>query len=905
MATSQPPDLQGTPLALGFNQGINLDQINENIYPVNGEPAPHLTNTGILRDNGVTNLYETTAVDSNGEFVFYAPNGKKISILASTAPGSIFIDGNKIGGSAAQYAVSSRVRAPFGAIDVAISSTQTWLLLTKTQNASGFRVFQISEYDPTTSTVTGTRNLTETYGYPTEDYACFVKASSMTLANADVADLSFSGTTVTARISVSGTFRTIFNALGKAKSFIGISAFSNAGTYIMGGIPDNTSMPRSYYSATPAVGPWTAVAESSYLTPSVTSIIFNGATAAISLRAVPWSGSTANFVNFSTTIGISAVGVVTVTPSTVAGLVIVPSDTHTMFGAMAGRYKSTAATQFSPFLDSAARSDKTVTAYAVIPEATYVNGSSVWVQSIDGIPTHVVASEPSGNGIAPGAVLNEYGNISAYSPVILWTNTSGGVNPRYVVIPGLDGVYVVTISVRTGYKIFPISKDVVQLNDLNACIIDTVKGVVEYNVSGSATGFFGDMYLAGSNQVAWQTTGIYSNAADAGLVATTAGSTAGVAGFTTAQIPVTFASVHSDAKFFQSASGTLFADNITIVDNANPFSGIQVNTDMTVAYVQNSNLPVPIDAIYKDGGIQLLSGSALQTVNFDDSDGFAQYYAGYTVANQYPVSYQFFNLFGQLYGFDGTKISRMPVNGATAGTPEQVAIATGLTFIANSPVIAWFWSSFDNTLYSFNGGASIEHWQPMTGVALVSSGVFNSRENALFLQLADNTTLIFRDGLGGQFANAFTSQTMYSTDLGVYFVNNSTPTTSKTWSYYSGTGTPITLTWQSGFYGQQLNRYCRLTQAVFVFKVPDPATTNITVNYKWIIENSNGTETATFTGGTYTASSTGYVRIQYNPTQAYTYGFSLGISCTKKITLYELTAYYTDGGIAPVSNRLP
>jgi len=134
--TSQQPDPLGTPLAIGFNQGINLDQVNENIYPVNGETAPHLTNTGVLRDNGVTNLYETTAVDSNGQYVMYAPNGKKISLDTTSNFGRIFVDGVLTGGLSGQAfgkaALASRVIAPLGAIDFAVATNGRWLLLTET-----------------------------------------------------------------------------------------------------------------------------------------------------------------------------------------------------------------------------------------------------------------------------------------------------------------------------------------------------------------------------------------------------------------------------------------------------------------------------------------------------------------------------------------------------------------------------------------------------------------------------------------------------------------------------------------------------------------------------------------------------------------------------------------------------
>jgi hypothetical protein len=132
-----------------------------------------------------------------------------------------------------------------------------------------------------------------------------------------------------------------------------------------------------------------------------------------------------------------------------------------------------------------------------------------------------------------------------------------------------------------------------------------------------------------------------------------------------------------------------------------------------------------------------------------------------------------------------------------------------------------------------------------------------------------------------------------------------TPSLSKLWTYYSGSGTPITVTWQSGFYGLGRNQYCRITQAVVTVKITDPTITSITINYKWVTANSSGTETATYSGGTYQVSTTGYARFQYNPTQSLVYGASIGVSFSKKAILYDAVMYYTDGGVAPVPNRLP
>ena len=130
MATSQQPMPQGTPFPVKFNTSINLDNVNENVYGFDDGTAPALTNTGILRDDGVTNLYETTSTSSFSN-TFYAPNGKKIELSYSDQ--TAYVDGSKVG-NFGSYGESSRVSAPLGAIDMAVTSTDTWLLLNKTTN---------------------------------------------------------------------------------------------------------------------------------------------------------------------------------------------------------------------------------------------------------------------------------------------------------------------------------------------------------------------------------------------------------------------------------------------------------------------------------------------------------------------------------------------------------------------------------------------------------------------------------------------------------------------------------------------------------------------------------------------------------------------------------------------------
>jgi hypothetical protein len=769
--------------------------------------------------------------------------------------------------------------------------------------------YKVSEYDPESQTVTGSTTFTTAIAPTTANYACLVKSHQMTLANVDVAYIYFTGSTVTCKVFVAGVEKTIFNAAGHPYKYTGISAFKNGGTYAVGGVPTTAAMPQTYSLPSPYTTPALVGTECSYLANYEE---FNtSASLTLNLIGTPSTLSTSNWSTFGTKVSISTTGVVTATTITnsLASLVIIPTNAYSGFGWSSGIFKSTTATKFSPFILDAPASAaiviiETVTDYGTKPVPVCSIGlTSAQKAFLYGIaPGNTLATTGNARpsqvvwGGTYGAMpIVEQGNVADNSPVCQWVNSAGVYTvsiPGPQTAPGTNTITIATIGANT-YQMFPISKDVVQLTDSYGTVVDTVTGNVEVNAGAHCPGIVSDIYLTSTNLVGYQTTTKYSNAIDVGTLTLVTGPTA------TSSMTAT------------SIAGAVLLPVIFYAGATSPTAvclysgGAQVATDKTIGYTTNNNVPPPVDAQYSGGGVKLLGSSALQTVGEADADAYAQYYAGYTLANQLPIAYDFFNLFGQLYGFDGTKIFRIPVNGATVGTPEQVALASGLTFVANSPTVAWFYSTFDNTMYVFTGGQKVEKWQEMTGTSAVQSGAYSVRENSLYLQLADSTVIVFRDNYAGILSNAYASQTTYTTDLGTYFVNDATPSLSTLWSYYAGTGTPIPCTWQSGYYGMGRNQYCRITQVVLTLKVTDVLTSDITVNYRWVTANDSGTESATFYAGTYQASSTGYVRIQYNPTQALVYGASIGVSFDKKAILYDAVMYYTDGGVAPVPNRLP
>lgn len=880
MATSQQPTPQGQPYVVDFTQSINLDNVAEKVYPFDDGVAPHLTNTGILRDDGVTNLYETARDDSVAYTgTWYAPDGSRVNIGAD----GIYVNDRLVSSDpVVQAVVETKIVT---CLDLSISSTGTILALVERVGVNASRV-DVVEMDYSTGDTLNTRTLPSSYGANGPYFLCLVKTPQMTFANTAVAHVVFSaGNINVAYIDSSLVSYTVLTTPATSSFMDGISAFGNGGTVVIGGIAVSGAASSSYRNNAPNnYAAWSNVGSGSYSHLEPTRAIPTYTTmASMDILATPSTLRTSATSIFGAILGISDVGVFTSTPSTAAGLNINAGSFYSGFGYASGLYTSAAATVLSPYHVrhntgiTVTNRDLTVTPYAVKPDSFQFSTYSATI--VSGKIAQV------GVGYSP---VCDYGYPSNKNAIVKWS-TSASVDEYFLTIPGKETVQIVKVS-ASNFRLYAIAPNLVTFADANGTIINTSLYQVETNKAMMPRAFISDMLLTGTKSLAWQSTGKYSNSPDMGQINNVAGYSSGVY----------YDGVSNLFEFYQSStsSGTLFSVGAFRNDDF-------LATDNTVAYVPNPNITPPAISEFRGGGISMVLESSLQTVNFATAYGFAQYYNGYTLANLYPIQYQFFNIFGQLYGFDGTKIYRMPVNGATAGTPEQVALASGLVFITNSPTAAWFWSSFDNSVYSFDGGQSVQKWQEMTGVGTVVSGAYSVLESSLYLQLSDDTTLVFRDEKASQLANAYTSQTIYATDGGTYFVNDDTPTQSKKWSYFAGTGTPIALTWQSGFYGFGRNQWSRISFVVFTLKVADSATTDITVNYRWLTSTDNGTETKTFTGGSYSESSTGYVRLQYNPTNPLVYGASVGISCTKKVTLYECVVYYTDGGVAQVPNLGP
>jgi len=140
---------------VNIRNSINTDTIEQDFKSFEDASAPMLVNTGIERDGGVTNLYETENTYSEAGQYVITEDGKTISIVNSSTPDykTIKIDGKSIG-QASSYGVEYQF-AVEGVEDVFLDSS-SYVTCTLIDN-----VITVSEYDYT-QTLLNTRQVTFT-----------------------------------------------------------------------------------------------------------------------------------------------------------------------------------------------------------------------------------------------------------------------------------------------------------------------------------------------------------------------------------------------------------------------------------------------------------------------------------------------------------------------------------------------------------------------------------------------------------------------------------------------------------------------------------------------------------------------------------------------------------------------
>lgn len=386
---------------------------------------------------------------------------------------------------------------------------------------------------------------------------------------------------------------------------------------------------------------------------------------------------------------------------------------------------------------------------------------------------------------------------------------------------------------------------------------------------------------------------------------------------------------HSAATNGQARVYTLRQSGITGVSHPRYIETDYLDSPMA-SFVQNDNLPIPAGSKIDAGIVKLPTGIAKLTQFQSDLDGSIHEYFGYTLTNYLEIEADPFVIQGQIYAYDGVWINAIASSAAGLGTPEPIVKAVGLRLLTVSANEAFFARDYDDCIVAFNGARDIVKFADFTGLKIagytsatgsaianiepqnyglntrIAAATYHEKSKAMWVRLSrastsSSTYFVKIDESGtALYEFAYRSSPNATGMDDWHIINRSTAVlfvqpyngsvNSGRYYVYSG-GTVSTLDYQSPYYGYEEGHYATVLKYVLRVKVADAATTNIVINYKWFTYDSSGNETYTFSAGAYTASS-GYAYLEYTPTQQLVHGASIGLTCTKEISIISITGHY-------------
>ena len=194
----------------------------------------------------------------------------------------------------------------------------------------------------------------------------------------------------------------------------------------------------------------------------------------------------------------------------------------------------------------------------------------------------------------------------------------------------------------------------------------------------------------------------------------------------------------------------------TYINNAYSFTTLSNRSTGTAQLVYNGGGLLVNAPLYTGSSATTLLpvalGQTYPSINTTTSGAYTYFlypgFEGYLFGNQVALSYSTFVINGQTYLFNGQNIYLADINSQTNVLNSQVFIcsAVGLSLLAVSPTTAYFLSTFDNSIFTFMGGRSVDKMKRMLGLPNINQGIFNSRDNTLLLDAVGNF-IYQRDGV--------------------------------------------------------------------------------------------------------------------------------------------------------------
>lgn len=887
-------------------QSINTDTVESDIKLAEGE-SPHLVNTGIERDGGLTNLYKASESNSLYDEVFYCKSGGKVGLRYDSVNDfyRVYSNGKEVC-QVPPWGVKTKAAVRAQAEDV-VATTDGKLLTVRTANGKAV----IEEYDPAvswiplrTKEITMDATILQTF---------FVRRIDQTFDTTDAVVGIYAFNAAENRFKLFDTSGLLYTG-NVACQFNQIFAWWADYGYI---IVSNQELTASTLKLLKSDG--TSDASIAFRT-NVTARV-NRLTGAVVFYAFSIIGS---LVPESSLLAQEYI------PPAAPGGVWTRNDIN-ITGTTKTNYESCIGGVICSNKDGIGQ--KIIDWYDGIAKKTWIVGHDTvpeFFGLVDGDSTDKIYIKQN-TILYKGAYLSvSWDEFSIGKPI----TEIGEINPFYApqIMKNADGDYVVVFKRSNetfGYTILSkdldsriqaISNSVVELNTIYAGnIIDTSIGAAAFGGNafngfvipiGPTVGGGASSYLFAarhSNQ--------YGNSVDTGEKTI----------------------VNTDALMLTNMSEILI-ENI-MFDGIKDVIDVYLESEYIESIGQNNAAyirPNLVDTLYvEDNRIPAPLGSEISALLFHMVDKIAvreRNYDGYQLANEITGTYEAFELYGSIYLFDGVDISQLSLSGGVVSSVDFVAEATGLRYLASAPTLAYFLSDFDNSLYSFDGGRAVQKIGRFNRKAAIAEAAYNVKENTLVLVTADSLIWI-RDGIVTENDPPFVGDfTVFITENGTFFLQDGAVvqylyeqidvldeiidggtfdsdvfTDTIDGGALSDTdfdevidggtfdqeGAVCPFSWESAFIGQADNNLQVISRYAIRFFSPSGDEAEVTVTYTAFNQETRWTETKTFTIGDATNpwDDDGNAYISFRPTKGRALAQSIGVAFAEKLVLYEVYAY--------------
>ena len=390
-----------------------------------------------------------------------------------------------------------------------------------------------------------------------------------------------------------------------------------------------------------------------------------------------------------------------------------------------------------------------------------------------------------------------------------------------------------------------------------------------------------------SQKVASLYQGPYSNSIDTGDKVVT------INPITTASVQVIGARIPVVATGTNNYSVDTYINDIYSFSTLNDGSELVKPENADLIYVSSTIVPLAIGSNYNNG----LSNGPNNTVFLKPN------YDGTSIGNDIAGIFTGFKLFGQNYLFDTRNFYTADIDAINGIFISKMFLcpATGLKYIASTPTRIYFLSKFDNSIFIFDGGRSLNKFQRMNSMETINSGIFSVTDNTLLLD-TDNTFIWVRDEIISQNSKATdqTSLKYYNTDNGLVIGNNNS---NWTYTYNNVSGASVVpLKIKTGYYGFNLN--VKSILSAWVITIYNEAKTAISVKgTSYVIDEDIAREQITnWNINPVDYNDGGYVRIRLQPQYQRSLGTSLQIETSSKVFIIAILPEFATGETALVPN---